>query len=983
LSYDNYGSWTVLGDTGSASITSGFNLNFIGGTNVTTSYGGGNLTINATTETHPLLDASIHSDTSSDTVTRGSIIVGNATPLWDELVIGSGGTFLRSNGTDPTWQSIVTADISDITATAAELNLLDLAGLTAGWVLAADTATTASWQQLNTSDINNDSGFITGNETITLSSDVTGSGTTSIIATIANDAVTYAKMQNVVANNVFLGNNSGAGAIVDELTMTEATAMLNIFTDALQGLVPASGGGTTTFLRADGTFATPAGGFADFDVGGDSGSNVTVDSEDLLDIVGGTALTTSVSKVSTTVTLSVALDNTTVSTGSYGSASEFVSFTVDQQGRLTAASEGNISIPLSQVNDITATASELNLLDLAGLTTGWVLAADGASSASWQQLNTSDINNDSGFVTSNIYTGNGTLTGNRVLDGDSNTYGLTFADLTFFNTSNVQTLNLSGTSSATLGSGTAAIVATNSTDELALSGDEISIEALSSAHILIDVDNDSTSEEFVIGTDSTTVAGSTRLFTVDDSGQIIFDQYGSNNFTGTAAYYLGVDASGNIIEEPVPSGSANTLYNADDTIGSGRVATITDTIQFNEPSINTTNTTVFTIDGTYSHASGTGRSILLSLVPTINNAASSENYTILEIDAIESGIGGDTNYLISASAKTSAVWLLDNNGKIDNTVGLNDSTGDEIGHNIDITVSKVTSGSYIGFKMDVTESNVNGGNLLMQLLTDSSEVFSIDPTGLLAFADGVRQTFNPNGTTAGLNFGSHTADPSSGSNGDVYYNSTTNKFRGYENGSWADLISAGGGGNAYATVNGDTGSVSASGEETLSILGGGGISTNAVGGSPDTLTVSLDIAGTTTGDTVVTDDEFIMHDTSLGVVRAVSAQLMRQSFAEDIDVTVLSADLTIQNSNESTYAGDLITVNSTGGTRTITLNSDVTTGKQFAFAQITTGNTVSFAAGAGVTLIAKDDNLNFVGIGSTATATKISSTEYLIVGDLE
>jgi hypothetical protein len=77
--------------------------------------------------------------------------------------------------------------------------------------------------------------------------------------TIGTDAVTYAKMQNVVADNVFLGNNSGAGSIVDELTATEATAMLNVFTSGLKGLAPLSGGGTTNFLRADGTWAAPAG----------------------------------------------------------------------------------------------------------------------------------------------------------------------------------------------------------------------------------------------------------------------------------------------------------------------------------------------------------------------------------------------------------------------------------------------------------------------------------------------------------------------------------------------------------------------------------------------------------------------------------------------------------------------------------------------------------------------------------------------------
>lgn len=37
---------------------------------------------------------------------------------------------------------------TDVTATAAELNLLDLAGLTVGWALLADSATTASWQAI-------------------------------------------------------------------------------------------------------------------------------------------------------------------------------------------------------------------------------------------------------------------------------------------------------------------------------------------------------------------------------------------------------------------------------------------------------------------------------------------------------------------------------------------------------------------------------------------------------------------------------------------------------------------------------------------------------------------------------------------------------------------------------------------------------------------------------------------------------------------
>lgn len=47
-----------------------------------------------------LLDGSAHSDTVAATVSRGSIVYGNSTPKWDELVIGGVGKVLRSDGTD-------------------------------------------------------------------------------------------------------------------------------------------------------------------------------------------------------------------------------------------------------------------------------------------------------------------------------------------------------------------------------------------------------------------------------------------------------------------------------------------------------------------------------------------------------------------------------------------------------------------------------------------------------------------------------------------------------------------------------------------------------------------------------------------------------------------------------------------------------------------------------------------------------------------
>ena len=100
--------------------------------------------------------------------------------------------------------------------------------------------------------------YLTANQTITLSGDVTGSGSTAITTTIANNVVTFAKMQTI-ATASFLGRVTAATGNVENLTGTQATTLLDVFSSTLKGLVPASGGGTTNFLRADGTWAAPAG----------------------------------------------------------------------------------------------------------------------------------------------------------------------------------------------------------------------------------------------------------------------------------------------------------------------------------------------------------------------------------------------------------------------------------------------------------------------------------------------------------------------------------------------------------------------------------------------------------------------------------------------------------------------------------------------------------------------------------------------------
>lgn len=65
------------------------------------------------------------------------------------------------------------------------------------------------------------SGTNTGDQTIALTGDVTGSGTGSFAATIAADAVTYAKMQNISATQRLLGRNTAAAGDTEEVTLTQ------------------------------------------------------------------------------------------------------------------------------------------------------------------------------------------------------------------------------------------------------------------------------------------------------------------------------------------------------------------------------------------------------------------------------------------------------------------------------------------------------------------------------------------------------------------------------------------------------------------------------------------------------------------------------------------------------------------------------------------------------------------------------------------
>ena len=105
----------------------------------------------------------------------------------------------------------------------------------------------------------------------------------------------------------------------------------NIFGSAAPGVVPQSGGGTTNFLRADGTWAAPPG-------GGGSGTVTSV-------TVNGTSgrITSTGSPITTSGSITVDLATTAVTAGTYGSATQVPVMTVDAYGRVTGVTNTTIT----------------------------------------------------------------------------------------------------------------------------------------------------------------------------------------------------------------------------------------------------------------------------------------------------------------------------------------------------------------------------------------------------------------------------------------------------------------------------------------------------------------------------------------------------------------------------------------------------------------------------------------------------------------
>jgi hypothetical protein len=200
------------------------------------------------------------------------------------------------------------------------------------------------------------------NQTVSLSDTLTiaggvglssvASATDTLTLNLDNTAVTAGTYGNASAVGTFTVDAQGRLSNAVSTSISITSAAVSDFAEATQdafGTLVTNGtqsGITVTYDDAN-TKVNFSVASQSFTAAADGGSSQTITAGDTFTISGGVGLTSA----ATTDTITLNLDNTAVTGGSYGGAGTVGTFTVDAQGRLTAAANSTISITASQISD--------------------------------------------------------------------------------------------------------------------------------------------------------------------------------------------------------------------------------------------------------------------------------------------------------------------------------------------------------------------------------------------------------------------------------------------------------------------------------------------------------------------------------------------------------------------------------------------------------------------------------------------------------
>jgi hypothetical protein len=281
-------------------------------------------------------DVTITTAVADNSVDLGTHTTGNYVATVADA--GNGNLTISGSGSET---AAVTVDLADSGVTAASYGsgsavpvlTVDAKGrITSASTAAIDTTFTVG------ADVGDDD-VVGGGETLTLS------GGTGLTSTVSANEVTFDLDNTAVTPGTY-----GSGNNVPQITVDQ------------QGRI--TGITTTTTVSV-------------FTLSGDSGGQNQLQGGETLTVTGDTGISTVIG----TNSITIDLDDTAVTAGSYGSATAVPTFTVDGQGRLTAAGTAAIAASMSIQGDTGSDSISLltETLDIAGGTGIATAASDGTS----------------------------------------------------------------------------------------------------------------------------------------------------------------------------------------------------------------------------------------------------------------------------------------------------------------------------------------------------------------------------------------------------------------------------------------------------------------------------------------------------------------------------------------------------------------------------------------------------------------------------